>query len=139
MVADARRAGAGGAVREDGRVTDWVVVMRFVVPADGAAAFGVEVADVARLLASFPGCAGVDVGRASDDATLWSLTSRWESVGHYRRALGDFEVKTRAVPLLSRAIDEPTAYEVLFGVDAGGERAASGDLAGDAGTVERAR
>ena len=120
-------------------MTDWVVVMRFVVPADAAEAFGVEAADVARLLASFPGCAGVDVGRASDDATLWSLNARWETVGHYRRALGDFDVKTRAVPFLSRAIDEPTAYEVLFGVDAAGERAASGDLAGDAGTVERAR
>jgi quinol monooxygenase YgiN len=139
MVADGRQAGAAGALRKDGGVSDWVVVMRFVVPADGAAAFGVEAADVARLLASLPGCVGVDVGQASDDATLWSLTSRWESVGQYRRALGDFEVKTRAVPFLSRAIDEPTAYEVLFGVDAAGERTASGDLAGDAGTVERAR
>ena len=120
-------------------MTDWVVVMRFVVPADGADDFGVEAADVARLLASLPGCVGVEVGRASDDAALWALTSRWESVGHYRRALGDFEVKTRAVPFLLRAIDEPTAYEVLFGVDAAGERKASGDLAGDAGTVERAR
>lgn len=139
MVADGRGASAAGALRQDGQVTDWVVVMRFVVPVDAAEAFGVEAADVARLLASFPGCAGVDVGRASDDPVLWSLTARWETVGHYRRALGDFQVKTRAVPFLSRAVDEPTAYEVLFGVDATGERVASGDLAGDAGTVERAR
>jgi hypothetical protein len=138
MVADGRHAGASGAVRKDGRVTDWVVVIRFVVPAD-ATTFGDEAADVARLLSSFPGCAGVDVGRASDDGTLWCLTARWDTVGHYRRALGDYDVKTQVVPFLSRAIDEPTAYEVLFTVDAEGERTASGDLAADAGTVERAR
>jgi quinol monooxygenase YgiN len=126
-------------VRQDVRVADWVVVMRFAVPADGADAFYDEASGVARLLSGFEGCAGIEVARASDDASLWTIVARWESVGSYRKALSSYEVKLNAVPFLSRAIDEPTAFEVLFGMDAEGERTASSDLAGDAGTVERSR
>jgi hypothetical protein len=43
----------------------------------------------------------------------------WENVGSYRRALSPYEVKLTAVPLLSLAIDEPTAYEDLPGFAAG--------------------
>ena len=38
---------------------------------------------------------------------------RWEHVGAYRRALSAYDVKLHAVPLLSRALDEPSAYEVV--------------------------
>jgi hypothetical protein len=41
------------------------------------------------------------------------LTTRWEHVGAYRRALSAYDVKLNAVPLLSRAVDEPSAYEVV--------------------------
>ena len=126
-------------MRQDVRVADWVVMMRFAVADGGADAFRVEAREVARLLAGLEGCRGVDVTRASDDRTLWAMVARWDSVGSYRKALSSYDVKLKAVPFLSRAIDEPTAYEVLFGVDAAGERAASSDLAGDAGTVERSR
>ena len=139
MVAHALDRRPSGAMRQDVVVAGWVVVMRFRVADDGADAFRREAADVTRLLAGFDGCRGVEVARASDDATLWTLVSRWHSVGSYRKALSDFDVKLHAVPFLSRAIDEPTAFEVLFGVDAAGERTASGDLAGDAGTVDRSR
>ena len=37
----------------------------------------------------------------------------WEDVGAYRRALSSYDVKVTAVPLLSRAVDEPSAYEVV--------------------------
>ncbi len=126
-------------MRQDVRVADWVVVMRFAVPIDGADAFEEEACDVARLLAGFDGCTGVDVARASDDRELWVMVARWDSIGSYRKALSAYEVKLNAVPFLSRAIDEPTAFEVLFGVDVAGERATSSDLAGDAGTTERSR
>ena len=53
------------------------------------------------------------MGRNLDDPTLWVLTTRWEHVGAYRRALSAYEVKLQAVPLLSRAVDEPSAYEVV--------------------------
>jgi hypothetical protein len=67
------------------------------------------------------------------------MLARWDSVGSYRKALSSYDVKLNAVPFLSGAIDEPTAFEVLYGVDVDGERAASSDLAGDAGTMDRSR
>ena len=41
------------------------------------------------------------------------LATTWEHVGAYRRALSAYDVKLHAVPLLSRALDEPSAYEVV--------------------------
>jgi hypothetical protein len=41
------------------------------------------------------------------------LTTTWEHVGAYRRALSSYDVKLNAVPLLSRALDEPSAYELV--------------------------
>jgi hypothetical protein len=55
----------------------------------------------------------IGIGRNLDDPTLWVLTTQWENVGAYRRALSSYDVKLHAVPLLSRAIDEPSAYEVV--------------------------
>ncbi len=124
---------------KDVPVSEWVVVMRFRVPADGAERFRDEAGVVARLLAGFSGCRGVQVARATDDRSLWTMVARWQSVGSYRKALSSFEVKTTAVPFLAQAIDEPTAFEVLFAVDAEGEHEASSDLAGDAETVDRSR
>lgn len=53
------------------------------------------------------------VGRNVDDPDLWVLTTRWENVGAYRRALSSYDLKLHGVPVLSRAIDEPGAYEVV--------------------------
>nr|WP_231748012.1 antibiotic biosynthesis monooxygenase family protein [Auraticoccus cholistanensis] len=58
-----------------------------------------------------PGFLGVDLGRNLDEPELWTITTRWVDVGSYRRALGGLESKMVVVPLLSRAIDEPTAYD----------------------------
>ena len=44
---------------------------------------------------------------------LWVLATTWETSGAYRRALSAYDVKLRAVPLLGRALDEPSAYEVV--------------------------
>ncbi len=55
------------------------------------------------------------VGRALDDPTLWVLATSWENVGAYRRALSSYDVKMFVVPLLSHALDEPSAYEVIIG------------------------
>jgi hypothetical protein len=64
-----------------------------------------------QLLAAKPGYLGGEIGRNLDDPTLWLLTTRWENVGSYRRALSAYDVKLSAVPILSRALDEPSAYE----------------------------
>ena len=55
------------------------------------------------------------LGRSVDDPSLWVLVTRWRDVGSYRRALSSYDVKVGAVPLLSRAIDEPSAFEDLDG------------------------
>ena len=60
-----------------------------------------------------PGYVDGTVGRNVDDPELWVLTTRWEHVGAYRRALSAYDVKLHAVPTLSRALDEPSAYEVV--------------------------
>lgn len=56
------------------------------------------------------GCLGIDVVRNLDDPELWAVVSRWESVGAYRRSFNGYDAKMILTPLLSRAIDEPSAY-----------------------------
>ena len=91
-----------------------LVVTRYVVPEDEAAAFAAQARLALDALRGRPGCRDAVVGRAVDDATLWTLTTGWESVGSYRRALSSYEVKLHAVPLMYRALDEPTAFEHLL-------------------------
>jgi len=65
------------------------------------------------ILAAKPGYVGGEVGRNVDDPSLWVLTTRWQNVGSYRRALGSYEAKMHIQPLMVRALDEPSAYEVV--------------------------
>jgi hypothetical protein len=65
------------------------------------------------ILAGKPGHVGGEVGRNVDDPTLWVLTTRWENVGSYRRALGSYEGKMHIQPLMVHAVDEPSAYELV--------------------------
>jgi len=53
------------------------------------------------------------IGRNVDDPTLWVLETTWEGPGSYRRALSAYDVKLRAWPTLGRALDEPSAYELV--------------------------
>lgn len=87
-----------------------IVVNRFRVENDEPA-FRVGLEEAWGLLAAKPGYAGGEIGRNLDDPTLWLLTTRWENVGSYRRALSAYDVKLNAVPTLLRALDEPSAYE----------------------------
>ena len=88
-----------------------IVVNRFRVAHDEADEFRSRLQVAHDLLAVGAGYLGGEIGRNVDDPTLWVLTTRWENVGAYRRALGAYDVKLHAVPVLSRAIDEPSAYE----------------------------
>jgi quinol monooxygenase YgiN len=90
-----------------------LVVSRFRVPVEEGAGFREEVTAAHSVLAERQGYLGGQVGRNLDDPSLWVLTTRWANVGAYRRALSSYEVKLHAVPLLSRAVDEPSAYEVV--------------------------
>ena len=84
---------------------------RFRVPTADIESFRSDLATAHEALAACAGYAGGEIGRNVDEPDLWILTTRWENVGSYRRALSSYDVKLRAVMLLSRAIEEPSAYE----------------------------
>jgi quinol monooxygenase YgiN len=89
-----------------------LVVNRFHVPSD-ADAFRTQLEAAHTVLAAQRGYVDGVIGRNLDQPELWVLTTRWESVGAYRRALSTYDVKIAAVPTLSRTLDEPSAYEVV--------------------------
>lgn len=86
-----------------------MVITRFRVVQPAAFVDRVETAlAVLRARAGFLDAA---LERNLDEPELWALVTRWANVGSYRRALQGYEAKTVVVPLLSEAVDEPSAYE----------------------------
>jgi quinol monooxygenase YgiN len=98
-----------------------LVLNRFVVTPETQDGFVTRAHAALAALAERPGYLSGRLTRALDDPTYWTLVTEWESVGAYRRALGAFEVKVTAVPLLSESVDEPSAYEILAAADPGGQ------------------
>src|SRR6478736_2219259 len=90
-----------------------LVVSRFRVPEPDAEGFRADLDRAREALAACPGFLAGTVGRNVDDPGLWVLTTTWENVGSYRRALSSYDVKLHAVAVLSRAIEEPSAFEVV--------------------------
>lgn len=90
-----------------------LVTNRFVVDEEVAAAFTGRAHAALEALAARPGYLRGRLLRALDDPRHWCLLTEWESVGSYRRALGGFDVKVHATPLLAESLDEPSAYETL--------------------------
>jgi quinol monooxygenase YgiN len=88
-----------------------IVVNRFRVPEAEQADFRDELQRARETLAVQRGYLAGRIGRNLDDPELWVLTTEWEGPGAYRRALSAYDVKIAAVPTLSRALDEPSAYE----------------------------
>lgn len=119
------------------------MVTRYVVPEAEGESFRLLLREALEALTSRPGCLSGHVGRATDDAQLWLLTTTWEGVGAYRRALSSYDVKLRAVPVMYRAVDEVTAYEVLVEAepDPAGARLTDHepDRAADAGSAHPSR
>jgi Antibiotic biosynthesis monooxygenase len=75
-----------------------------------------------RVLEALSVCRGYlrgSLGRSADDADRWVLITEWQNVGSYRRALGGYEVKLHATPLLADALDLPSVYEPLVDVEPG--------------------
>ena len=121
--------------RQNRRRTALLVVTRFRVPAADEADFRVRARAAVAALAERPGWIGGRIARAVDDPELWLLETEWDSVGSWRRALGGFDVKMHATPLLAQSVDEPTAYEVLFDATGGRVVERRSDRAADASTV----
>jgi hypothetical protein len=88
-----------------------IVVSRFRVSEADQSVFRVDLERARETLAVQRGYVTGRIGRNVDDPELWVLTTEWAGVGAYRRALSAYDVKLAAVPTLSRALDEPSAYE----------------------------
>lgn len=85
-------------------------ISRFTVPSESAPDFRTRAEAAVAFFAGRPGNQGAWLLQNLDEPTLWTITSRWENVGSYRRAFNGYEAKMLLVSLLSEAIDEPSAY-----------------------------
>jgi heme-degrading monooxygenase HmoA len=88
-----------------------IAIARFQVHLNDARDFRAELESVKAVLSESVGFKSATVGQNLDDPTLWVLTTEWENVGSYRRALSSTRAKLEAIPILARAIDEPGAFE----------------------------
>ncbi len=98
-----------------------LVMNRFVVGQDGVDDFVQRAHAALAALAARPGYRAGRLTRSLDEPRHWCLVTEWESVGTYRRALGAFDVKVYATPLLAESLDEPSAYEALATAEPGGQ------------------
>jgi len=97
---------------------------------DDSADFADRAQAALSALAARPGYVRGTLARSTDDPAAWLLLTEWENIGSYRRALGNYEVKLHATPLLAAALDLPGGFETLVDVAPGGETSARGsDLA----------
>lgn len=97
-----------------------LVLNRFVVPGDPAD-FVPKAHAALAALAERPGYLRGELTRSLDEPEHWCLVTEWENVGSYRRALGGFDVKIHAAPLLAQSLMEPSAYETLAMAEPGGQ------------------
>lgn len=87
-----------------------LVITRFQAPSEQADAFAAQLRAVADAFAGRPGFVDAFAGRNLDAPALWTLTTRWESVGAYRRALSSYDVKLATAGPYAYALEEPGAY-----------------------------
>jgi quinol monooxygenase YgiN len=90
-----------------------LVLNRFIVASGDADGFVAQAHAALRALAEAPGYLRGELTRSLDEPEHWCLVTQWQNVGSYRRALGRFDVKINATPLLARSLMEPSAYETL--------------------------
>jgi hypothetical protein len=90
-----------------------------------SADFEARAQDALAVLGARPGFVRGQLGRSTDDADAWVLVTEWVNVGSYRRALGNYEVKLRATPLLGAALDLPSSFESLVEAAPGGDTTTS--------------
>ena len=93
------------------RVEPMIAIARFELALSQATDFRTELESVKAVLSQAPGFISGTIGQNLDQPTLWVLTTEWQNVGSYRRALSSTRAKLEAIPVLARAIDEPGAYE----------------------------
>ncbi|HSY14999.1 MAG TPA: antibiotic biosynthesis monooxygenase [Jatrophihabitantaceae bacterium] len=101
-----------------------ISVLQFDVPT-GEAEFVERMHAALAVLAARPGYLRGSAARSTDEPSRWVLVTAWRDVGSYRRALGNYDVKVQATPLLAQAIDLPSGFEELLTAEPGAEPVAS--------------
>lgn len=109
-----------------------LVVSRFDVSESDGDGFLERARTALAAFAARPGFVRGRIGRSADVPTAWALTTEWDSVGSFRRALSDFDVKVHASTLLAESSDEPSAFELLGSWDGSVEAVGRTDRAIDA-------
>ncbi len=109
--------------------------MRYLVAEEAGPVFREDARAALTALSQRPGFRRGYLGRSTDDPSVWVLSTEWEGVGAYRRALSSYDVKLRATTVLQQAVEEPSAFEVLESVSGGEHGSAQPDRAADAGTA----
>ncbi|ETK35936.1 hypothetical protein GCM10009530_01990 [Microbispora corallina] len=95
-----------------------LAVIRYSVPGSQADEFAVQARAILDVLAAQPGYLRGQVGRSVDEPVLWALVSEWEGAGFYRRALS--AARMAMYPLMTLMINEPSAFEGVYGLPDGG-------------------
>ncbi|HEU5032149.1 MULTISPECIES: antibiotic biosynthesis monooxygenase family protein [Actinomadura] len=90
-----------------------IAITRYRVPAADADGFAERMTAVLAALARSTGFRSGRLARTVDEPGLWALVTEWDGAGHYRRALGAYEVRLEFMPLAAFAVDEPGAYEIV--------------------------
>ncbi|MGH3240591.1 MAG: antibiotic biosynthesis monooxygenase family protein [Spirillospora sp.] len=90
-----------------------IAITRYRVPGEDAGGFAEGMTAVLTELSASPGFRSGRLGRTVDDPGLWALVTEWDGAGHYRRALGRYEVRLPFMTLAALAVDEPGAYEIV--------------------------
>jgi len=99
-----------------------IALTHFRLDAESSESFIGRAEAALEALANRPGYLRGTVARSLDDPAAWTLLTEWESVGAYRRALGNFEVRLHATALMAGALDLPSAFEPLVDIGPGGDR-----------------
>ena len=119
----------------DSNASEVAVISKFSVPAESAEAFARDARAALAVLAERPGFIDARIGQSTDEEHLRVIVTRWEGVGAYRKALSNYEVKMSAIPFLSLAIDEPSAFEVVHARTPHTVIDSVSGLAADAGSI----
>ena len=89
------------------------------------------------ILSKLVGCINIELGRSLDSETEYLLVSRWENVGKYRKALGNFDVKSIVIPFISLCSTDSMTAEIINRTDSQGSENFESALALDASTYNR--
>lgn len=88
-----------------------IAFSRFRVAPDAEASFVARAEAAVDFFRGRPGCVSAELVRNLDEPELWAIATTWQNVGSYRRSFNGYDAKLVLVPLLSEAVDEPSAWD----------------------------